>query len=93
VGDASRRDDGTRIIQTIELTGTRIEQRDALDLLIARLEWLRWRLVGTRRPSDQSGYEYASPYIDSPSWPWLAAGIVLAASFVILTLIARSFAS
>jgi hypothetical protein len=70
-----------------------MESRHTLDALIASLEWLGSRLVGTRRPSKLSGYEYASPYIDSPSWPWLAAGIVLAVCFVVFMLIARSVAS
>ena len=37
-------------------------------------------------------HEYDSPYIKSPWWPWLTAGVVLGLLFILLVLVARACA-
>jgi|SoiMethySBSTD1v2_1073268.scaffolds.fasta_scaffold880988_1 hypothetical protein len=36
-------------------------------------------------------YEFDSPYINAPVWPWSAAGWSLATMFVVLFLLARIY--
>jgi hypothetical protein len=40
--------------------------------------------------SDARSYEFESPYINAPLWPWSVAGWSLAALFALLFVLARS---
>jgi hypothetical protein len=77
----------SHFIPAVELKGSRAEKLQALDTLIAQLEQLRRSLAGTPTKID-SAFERWSPYIDRPTGPWLVAGALLAAVFIILLLAA-----
>jgi hypothetical protein len=70
-------------IPSVELKGSRTQKLRTLDTLIAYLERLRRSLAGDAI-AGRTGHEGPSRYIDAPVWPWLAAGIVLGALFVLL---------
>ena len=63
--------------------GLRAQKLRKLETLIAYLERLR-RTLAADTVAERTGYEGPSRYIDAPVWPWLAAGIVLGALFVLL---------
>lgn len=73
----------SHFIPSVELKGTRAQKLRRLDTLIVYLERLRRSLAGDT-VIGRAGYEGPSRYIDAPAWPWLAAGIVLGALFVLL---------
>jgi hypothetical protein len=77
-------------IPSVELTGSRANRLMQLETLISYLQRLRSNLAGEPGAA-RSTYEGPSPYIDAPVWPWLVAGIVLGALFVVLLLAAWSY--
>ena len=81
----------SHFIPSVELKGSRAQKLRKLDTLIAYLERLR-RTLATDTVAERTGYEGPSRYIDAPVWPWLAAGIVLGALFVLLVVLAWSYA-
>lgn len=54
----------------------------------ARLERLREAVEHELR-SDEPLVEVDSPHINAPAWPWLVAGGILGAMFVVLFILAR----
>ena len=81
----------SHFIPSVELKGSRAKKLQKLDTLIAYLERLR-RTLAADTVAGRTGYEGPSRYIDTPVWPWLAAGIVLGALFVLLVVLAWSYA-
>jgi hypothetical protein len=55
------------------------------------LDNIRATLIGLLTGSWE-GQEGPSRHIASPDWPWLVAGVLLCASFVLLLLLARACA-
>jgi hypothetical protein len=80
----------SHFIPSLELKGSRAHKLMQLDTLIAYLQRLRVSLAGDA-DAVRSTYEGPSRYIDAPAWPWLVAGIVLGALFVVLLVVAWSY--
>jgi hypothetical protein len=62
----------------------------AIDRVIARLQQLRRSLV-TESITEVPRPEIHGRYIHAPVWPWLAAGWMLGALFVLLFLVAWTY--
>jgi hypothetical protein len=80
VADAMR----PHVIPQLELKGTPAERLTLIDAAIARLRELRRALAGE---NEKAPYEFYSPYLNAPVWPWTVAGWSLAAIFMLLFLI------
>jgi hypothetical protein len=78
------------IIPAVELTGSPQDKVRTLDTAIAQLQQLRRAVLG--EPSLPPAHELRGRYINAPDWPWFTAGWVLGALFVLLLLLARSYA-
>jgi hypothetical protein len=79
------------IIPAVELTGSRQDRLRTLDATIAQRQHLRSTSFG-EAPMPPP-YEVRGRYINAPVWPWFTAGWALGALFVLLLLLARSYAS
>ena len=93
VGRKSSEDDGSHasvVLPPLELKGSSEEKLQAIDAEIRRLEQLRRSVSGDVSKNILS-QELYGPYINAPVWPWLAAGWVLGALFVLLFVVAWSF--
>ncbi len=73
----------SHVIPAVELRGSRAQKLRTLETAIAFLERLRRSLAGDAT-AGRTSHEGPSPYIDAPAWPWLVAGIVMGALFVLL---------
>ena len=80
-----------QLIPAMELKGPREEQLRTLAAAIAHLQQLRRLVAGESLPG-LPPYELRGRYIDAPVWPWFTAGWILGALFVLLLLLARSYA-
>ena len=78
------------IIPALELAGSPQDKVRTLDTAIAQLQQLRRAVLG--EPSLPPAHELRGRYINAPDWPWFTAGWVLGALFVLLLLLARSYA-
>jgi hypothetical protein len=78
------------VIPAAELKGSPQERLRTLDAALSQLQHLRSTLIG--EAPVPSRYELRGRHIDAPVWPWFTAGWVLGALFVVLLLLARSYA-
>lgn len=80
---------GPRVIPSVELTGSRAAKLKTLDAAISGLQQVRNTLTGEPLVPP---YELRGRYINAPVWPWFAAGWIVGALFVVLFLVAWSWA-
>jgi len=79
------------VIPSFELKGSLADRLKTLDTGIAHLQELRRTLAGAP-PSPDAPYDLHGRYLNAPVWPWFAAGWVVGALFVVLFLVAWSWA-
>jgi hypothetical protein len=81
----------SHFIPSVELKGSRGEKLQKLNTLIVYLDQLRSSLAANTT-GGQGGYEDPGRYVESPAWPWFAAGALVGGLFVLLLLAARIWA-
>ena len=79
------------VIPAIELKGSPAEKLRTLDEAIVRLRHVRRAVMG-EPAAGIPPHELRGRYIDAPSWPWFLAGWVFGALFVLVLLVARTYA-
>ena len=81
--------DRPQVIPSVELTGSRADKLRTLDAAIARLQQIRNTLTWEALVPP---YELHGRYINAPVWPWFVAGWIVGALFVVVFLVAWSWA-
>ena len=79
------------MVPAIELKGSPAEKLQTLDEAIVRLRHVRRALMG-EPAAGIPPYEIRGRYINAPSWPWFVAGWVFGVLFVLVLLVARTYA-